>query len=282
MNTIDIALSFNKKYAPYAMTLMLSILDNTQHKIQFYVLQKNLEAETKEIVSHFLEQHNSSAIYLDVAEEDISFYTFGTIHESAIYRIFLPELLPHNSRIIYLDCDILCTGDIQELWDIDLKGLPIAAVNEHKKDRDHLNSGVLVMDLDKMRALDIHNTALSFLKNKQALEDETALNLSAIKQTHFLHPKFNFFSTYFRFIKPRLLFSKWRTEILEAKKQPVLIHFIANKKPNCLNYNWKHPLGSFKENQIKMRFIETLSRTPLKEDLPIKADLFCKMFFIKN
>lgn len=282
MKSIDIALSFNKKYAPYAMTLMLSILDNTERKVHFYILQKHLEEETKRIVSEFLQKHDSQATFLDIAEDDISFYTFGVIHESALYRLFLPKLLPNTSRIIYLDCDILCTGDIQELWDTDLKGLPLAAVNEHKRNRDHLNSGVLVMDLEKMRELDIHNTALSFLKNKQALEDETALNLSAVEQTRFIHAKFNFFSTYYRFIKPRLLFSRWRSEILEAKKSPVLIHFIANKKPNCLNYNWKHPFGSLKENQIKMKFIDTLSRTPLKDELPITADRICEKLFLNK
>lgn len=78
----------------------------------------------------------------------------------ALERRFLPV-----ERVVYLDADVLVRGDIAGLWNVDLKGQPIAAVLDvglprgHAGLEDHgwdcavdsyLNAGVLVLDLPKL------------------------------------------------------------------------------------------------------------------------------------
>ena len=85
------------------------------------------------------------------------------VTEEMYYRYMLPEVLRDEERTIYSDVDVLCVGDINPLWEIDLKGNIIAAVSEgeagefKKKliglegDAPYFYSGLLVMDLESMR-----------------------------------------------------------------------------------------------------------------------------------
>jgi lipopolysaccharide biosynthesis glycosyltransferase len=105
-------------------------------------------------------------------------------------RTILPELLPDLHRIIHFDLDALCLRDLAELFDVDMEGMAVAAAPEpqpkfvggydtirkgirrlrregtpelareyiirthsqHPFDFDILNAGIMVLDLDKMRA----------------------------------------------------------------------------------------------------------------------------------
>ena len=85
------------------------------------------------------------------------------------YRYLLPEILKDERRTIYSDVDVLCRADgIRELWEMDLGGRPMGAVRnpacnnfpyvEHmvrigmKRESPYYFSGLLVMDLDQLRA----------------------------------------------------------------------------------------------------------------------------------
>lgn len=43
------------------------------------------------------------------------------------YRWFIPEFCGYKGRAIYTDCDMINFKDIEELWNVDMKGKPIAA-----------------------------------------------------------------------------------------------------------------------------------------------------------
>ena len=46
-------------------------------------------------------------------------------------RLMFDELLPKTvERLIYLDCDMYVRGRIEELYDMDMEGYPIAAVRD--------------------------------------------------------------------------------------------------------------------------------------------------------
>lgn len=110
-------------------------------------------------------------------QQDIRFYPVhlpesyhalsGHVTIRALFRLMLPNLV-EASKIIYLDCDIVVTMDIFELWNLNLNGKPIAAILDPGmmtfpdliKQRiqstgvsvqNYFNSGVLVMDLDCLR-----------------------------------------------------------------------------------------------------------------------------------
>ena len=85
----------------------------------------------------------------------------------ACYRLFIPEILRGESRCLYLDCDTLVCGSLEEIYDLDMNKTSLAGVTDRicleadqvdrlKKDWGidpgyYINSGVLLMDLDRMR-----------------------------------------------------------------------------------------------------------------------------------
>jgi lipopolysaccharide biosynthesis glycosyltransferase len=124
------------------------------------------------------------------------------------YRIFIPEILLHYSKAIYLDCDITVLTDITKLFEIDLEESLLGAALSlgdisliHSKTfirreeldaheemeigeyfsrilgledpaNDYINSGVLLLDLRKMREQKIAESILEKLnkiKNRYGL-----------------------------------------------------------------------------------------------------------------
>lgn len=96
----------------------------------------------------------------------------GDFYSSAVYlyRTFIARLFSQYDKAIYIDADTILTGDIGELYDIDLGEKVIAARVDPKVQavpefakyvekavgvpaKDYVNSGVLLMDLKKLRKL---------------------------------------------------------------------------------------------------------------------------------
>ena len=96
----------------------------------------------------------------------------GDFFSAAVYyyRFFIPRLFPIYDKCVYIDSDTILTGDIGELFDIDLEENTAAAVVDPKVDvirefrdyvnnaldvpyKEYVNDGVMVMDLKKMRKM---------------------------------------------------------------------------------------------------------------------------------
>lgn len=85
--------------------------------------------------------------------------SIGWLPKASCLRLIIASLLnPGLSRIIYLDSDIMVTADLCELYRIDLRGLPIAAVQDEGmrpcycdcnglNAGHYFNAGVLVIDM---------------------------------------------------------------------------------------------------------------------------------------
>src|SRR4051812_28713331 len=78
-------------------------------------------------------------------------------------RLWLSDFFPDNvDRVLYLDCDIVIVGSVAALWNVDLDGALLGAVDipgsEHgvthlglRAEDGYFNSGVLLIDLKKWR-----------------------------------------------------------------------------------------------------------------------------------
>lgn len=88
----------------------------------------------------------------------------------ALFRLLIPALMG-DPKVIYLDCDVIVAMDIAELWDIDVSDVSLAARLDsqtqprerrkllhrirhwalHYDPEKYFNSGVLVMNLERIR-----------------------------------------------------------------------------------------------------------------------------------
>ncbi len=96
------------------------------------------------------------------------------------FRLFIPAMFPQYDKGIYIDSDVVLTEDISKLFDIDIGDNflgacndlsiadipPLVAYTENAvgmKKNEYINSGVLLMNLKKMRECDLEGHFLRLL-----------------------------------------------------------------------------------------------------------------------
>ena len=172
----------------------------------------------------------------------------GYISTTAFARIFLPEILPDSiKKVLYLDGDLICYGNLQELWETELKPeCPLAAVVDCNhatpewyidNNIDYLdfycNSGVLLFNLDCWRRNNyISLTVNSAIEHRFPFLDQDTLNYVFHGKILFLPVKYNVLLLYYLDGIGRCQISKeYYEEVKEACKNPIIIHYISSNKP---------------------------------------------------
>ena len=121
----------------YAMPLAVTVrsaLDNlgTNQKIALFILDGGITESNKNKIIKSLksEQIEISWVQPDNALfENLALNRHVTI--PTYYRLILPEILPKDfQKVIYLDTDMVVTGNLQELWNIDVGDNYVLAVQD--------------------------------------------------------------------------------------------------------------------------------------------------------
>lgn len=167
----------------------------------------------------------------------------GTLSRAAYFRTYAARYLLKRHkfrRAVYVDTDIICRGDLTELFEFDLKDKLIAAATEDltlnvasaaaRNNLDPLtyfNSGVLVMRFDDEalgRQMDQAIRISETEPERLILQDECALNIAFEGMTQPLPPRYNFF----------LRASRLHNGHIE---DGLLLHFLEKPKPWDIAFN---------------------------------------------
>ncbi|WAL58246.1 glycosyltransferase family 8 protein [Thermocoleostomius sinensis] len=230
--------------------VVLYVLDGGIHRVNKLKLMESLDQARVEI--HWLRPSSSQI-------EQIYYQSKNSYPISAYLRLLLPEILPRQvEKVIYLDTDVIVKGDLKELWEIEVENYALLAVQDavhrflhqaqHLKHLDltamgisaehkYLNSGVLVINLQRWRTDRIANQVIDFLAHHPELPypDQDGINLILAGEWKELHPLWNQ-------VHVLHLFSAWHESPYsqdwfdEAVKHPAIIHFTGRPKPwisNC-------------------------------------------------
>lgn len=202
MKTMNILMAVNKNYLEQMKTLICSIGDNNCSRVDIYLihneLNRNEVSETAELLKSrcdgTLHEIKVSGKFLEGAKVNEHFSV------EMYYRIFATELLPKElERILWLDADIVTIKSLESLYNLDLQGYSIAACGHREKDKSmksinnsacqrlklnsdtvYFNSGVLLMDLNKIRKAFNKSATLDLIyKMESVLEnpDQDILNI---------------------------------------------------------------------------------------------------------
>ena len=137
----------------------LKALETENFRIELTPMQANFEA---------LDDRMSNRLRCD--------YFTLTIY----FRLFIPAMFPQYDKGIYIDSDVVLTEDIAKLFDINIGDNYIGACNDLSiadipplvaytenavgvKKHEYINSGVLLMNLKKLRECDLEGHFLSLL-----------------------------------------------------------------------------------------------------------------------
>ncbi len=220
---------------PAACCTLLSVARNSQENdIKLVIVGIDLPEDQKAGVATF---NAVNGIDIDVVDFTLPADTPGTAgrwHKSTLARLYLDELMGKVlERVLYLDADILAVGNVCPLFDVDLNGKAIGAVNDYvvafpekirqreqelglDRGAGYFNAGVFLLDCAVIRAGGFFETARSLLRSGRcfASNDQDILNIA-------------FHGTWQR------LDNRWnvQTGTMPYIRNPVLLHFTGRRKP---------------------------------------------------
>lgn len=186
--TVNVFFAADERYTPYLGVALASLSANASKDYNYRVriLTTDVDTETlaklRECVSD-----NVTVTLCNITEKikrvqrELKVRLRDYYSESIYYRLFIPSMFPELSRAVYLDSDIVLLDDVAKLYftevgdnlvgavtDESVTGVPVfcdyvvnyIGVGEAEK---YFNSGVLLMNLDGMRAAMIEEKFLHLL-----------------------------------------------------------------------------------------------------------------------
>lgn len=251
---INLVVSSDDNYAQHAAIALMSAYERAHNKerIQSFILDGGISETKKEKIKESLKQYGGEITFIKM-EEDIykSMYTSHQYSTAIYYRLALPDLLDKSiKKCIYIDCDLLFFDDIEKLWDEDLAGHPVAAVEDiglttskkgfSEKQRElglgdqsvYFNSGVVIMDLEEWRKKGYSTTALSLASSHSfKSHDQDVLNKIFLDNWQQLDLRWNVIPP-ITYLYPKIVFSsKNRQRALKAKRNIGVLHYAGRYKP---------------------------------------------------
>jgi len=247
-DAIHIVVATDQNYWHLTAVMLLSLASHhrSKEKLVCHVITSGLTDRQKH---SFIEFFHSKGVTIDwLSVDPAAFKDFPVVDyftPATYYRVEIPQLLsPAIRKVIYLDADILLLDDISKLWHTDIKGLPIAAVENfhsfHKEfvgipaEAKFFNGGVLLIDLDYWRRHNVSDQLKRIIvtqKEKMIYCDQEALNLLFYDKCFFLPPKWNYSPGHEDVIELFELYDR-RPEFKEAVQKPSLVHFLGFYKPD--------------------------------------------------
>ncbi len=214
-NYIPVVIAFTPNYIVPAATTVISILDSSSKTDNFEficLLNEGLSQEQKDNFELLDIDNRCKFRYLLLNIDLLDGINIDTRYSAAAYfRLLLPELLSDYDKIIYTDCDVIFRNNLSQIYNTDITDKYIAAVYESplrfQEERisnlgiekgKYFNSGVLLMNLKKMRC---ENLSQQMIKNLKAIEvefpDQDVLNICCKGKIQPLPPYFNSIRTFF-------------------------------------------------------------------------------------
>jgi lipopolysaccharide biosynthesis glycosyltransferase len=165
--------------------------------------------------------------------------------QEAWYRLLLPSLMPDVDRVLWLDADLLILYPIEELWATRLDGKFLAAVPNalgprHRvlpeklgiaDRRRYFNTGVMLMDLDKMRLANSEKRlreATKRFSEQSRFADQDVINPVFHDNYHVLPLPWNVTTgTYFH--AREAIYVHGLKNYIEAIRHPRIVHYTQQK-----------------------------------------------------
>jgi lipopolysaccharide biosynthesis glycosyltransferase len=212
---------------------------------------KTIKAQLKKLV---LKHSPKSSLTFYAPNRDFNKSWLGSRDVSICYRCMLPKLLPASiKKVIYLDADMVFIRDLIAASEIDLKNNLIAGVTDAwrrgQREENYLNSGFLIMNLEKIRREKIYPRFIKVLREeKYEFPDQCMLNEVCKGRKLLLPWSYNFMpGEYYK--------KRSASEMEELKKNLTVIHYAGLKpwekdKAWPLTWVW-HKYAKDLENSFK-------------------------------
>jgi lipopolysaccharide biosynthesis glycosyltransferase len=132
---IPVFFACDEGFVKYMMVTLRSVMDNASrdYGYRIYVLNTGISSKSRAMVEAMMDEDFSVFFvdvspYLDNLKEKLPLRDYYSM--TTYYRLFIAELYPEYEKVFYLDSDTVVLGDISKLYQYDLKGCYVGAVND--------------------------------------------------------------------------------------------------------------------------------------------------------
>lgn len=176
MSNITIVLAADTGYAEQVHTLMKSICTHNTN-VDFYLMHNTFRREWIDYTNQKLAASGNRLNDVKIEVDFSQYRRLSHISDAAFFRLMMQHL--PVDRALYLDSDMVVTQSLHDLFNLDMRGYPVAAVQDSylaRTDWNHptglhttpyFNSGMLLADLGQWRK---HNIAEQLLQTAATID----------------------------------------------------------------------------------------------------------------
>lgn len=247
-DVIHICMISDETFAPHLQTAIASILLSADESdsLFFHVISLGLSEQSKERIERLKKLRRFSWRCLDCDPAEIVEYSSRFKVSAGFYKFRIPKLLPFLDKVLYLDSDILVLKKLTNLWDFPLEGRSIGAARDFidytkKADKvsarelsgigfdlgnSYFNSGVMLMNLEKLRIIDLEAAFLEQYGQKKSVLrylDQDVFNYLFQQDTTIIPQCWNFQTTF--------AFLPDKEELKKEGSGIAIVHYTTRYKP---------------------------------------------------
>lgn len=281
-NRIPIILAFTPNYLMPAAVCIRSIIDNAAHDSIFHficLLSETIEQFSKDNLEKIVGP-KASVSFIEMENRLRNVHVIEKYTIAASYRLLLPDLLPQYDKVLYMDCDMIIQNDVAKLFSETqlgenyMAGVIEATLPEqenhllsiHCKPGEYINSGFLLMNLQKLREDGMVKKFLKASENK-ALEfpDQDVINMLCKGKLIRLEPFWN----------------SIRTFVLPQYKNTFLKFYTSSDWINVKNHGNIHYTGPKPWNTFTVKFeLWWLYYMRIPKDIRAQYSINSNMYFL--
>lgn len=209
---INIAYTIDNNYVIPTIISIDSIIKNSNSdtRYNFYIVETGLTRYSKTLMKNHIEKFDNNVEFVQVDTDRITkgVNLYKHLTPIAIARVVIPEIIDVD-KVIYLDGDTLATGDLSELYNIDLGQQSTGMVNDFVEDLwlkrfsgfnlqyGFYNSGMILIDSKKWREQKLSQKILDTLHSdiekyqKTQFADQIIISEVLGSQIKPLHQRWN-------------------------------------------------------------------------------------------
>ena len=227
--TIDkkaVVLAANYAYVEQVMTTIKSICYHNR-SIRFYLINSDFPNEWFKQLNKRLERYDLEIINCRVTSEQISRYKTD-ISYTVFLRYFVSDFVQED-KALYLDCDLVVTKNLDNLFETDLQDYPLAAVRDYGGrvyyGREIFNAGVLLINNRLWKQENMSQRLIDLTNewhDKVDQADQSILNM--LFENRWIEMEFD---------NNHVVIHKQFTdyELPAGQDYPGIIHYLSHRKP---------------------------------------------------
>lgn len=275
--TLDIVACTDKRnIMPTGVMLCSVCVNNPDLNIHFHIIiDTDVEEDNCDDIAAVVAPYNKASVRFHRVTEQVLGNPFpqldNIITRASYFRLYLTDILPTSiNKVLYLDGDVIVRSSLKELWDMNLSGYALAAAPDmregttdryeglgYSKSLGYFNAGVLLINLAYWRQHQVTKLFDEFMRDRWETiryHDQDVLNYVFREQKKMIPIKYNL-QDGFLWKTPEYDWLRYGEEVMEARVDPVIVHFTREIKP------WRY---SYDPNPFRSTFLKYQKMTKWK------------------